>query len=48
MGKSIGWTVGKTHYDGRLATDWERLEKLEAMAKENDESENRIMLLKPA
>ena len=38
MGKSIGWTVGRTHYDGRLATDWERLEKLEAKAKENDES----------
>ena len=25
MGKSIGWKVGNTYYDGRVATDWERL-----------------------
>ncbi len=35
MGKRIGWKVGNTYYDGRVATDWERLEKLEAKANES-------------
>ena len=30
MGKRVGFKVGRTYYDARLATDWERLEKLEA------------------
>ena len=38
MGKRIGWKVGNTYYDGRVATDWERLEKLEAKANESDNS----------
>ena len=38
MGKHIGWTVGNTHYDGRLATDWDRLKQLEAKAGESDEA----------
>ena len=38
MGKRVSWTVGNTHYDGRIATDWEKLKRLEAKAYENDAS----------
>lgn len=38
MGKSADIKVGDAYYSGRYATDWERLKKLEAEAKKNDEA----------
>ena len=38
MGKNADIKVGEAYYSGRYATDWERLKKLEAEAKKNDEA----------